>query len=497
MPVTPLYLPALEALDQALVSVSTLDGSRFDGDSLIADISIEIPDMGAVTVLFRGARLDYGFQIPNGGFEEWEDVASTVKEGLSGKEPVNWNSFVSASTEPAPNMAGLESLLQMALNNEQLRDSAITRPGGTGEKSALITSKSVFGIPANGNLTTGRINAGSIDVTSPYNSNRSNPADSISDDFKCPFFGAPDSLAVWVKYRPANGDIDTSVNIAGIKAIIHNNRYYQDPEDYFVRIDSSFVEIGDGTEKDTILDTVYLPKYDTVKVAQAVTSYKAVAGYAWQRISVPFEYFGSDQTPVDSAKWVMVSFSTNVVPGGGTTSGGFFQPSVLDSVFIDDIELIYRPALLASLKVGGETVNLTEGKYSYTVGIPFDDTAVEVETETQDAAGVKVVKAFNRNASQLIIIVKGGDYAVNRSNVQIYTIHFTPEETGVEQTAQNTVVYTEDRMLYVDTEYHGEIKVYAIDGRLVAETTDRRIILPEAGAYLVVIDGTAYKVMAR
>lgn len=485
----PLYLPALEALGQALVSITTREGSRFDGDSLIADIAINVPDLGEVSVLFKGERLTYGFQIPNSGFEEWEDVTSEVKAGLEGQEPTHWNSFVSASTDPDPKMTGFESLLAMALNNVQLADSAITRPGGTGAKSALITSKSVFGIPANGNLTTGRINAGSIDVKSPYNSNRSNPADSISDEFKCPFFGAPDSLSVWVKYRPADGNIDSSLNVAGIKAIIHNNRYYQDPEDMFVRIDSSFVVTDDKT--DTILDTIYLPKYDTIKVAQAVTSYKAAAEYAWQRISIPFEYFESDQTPMDSAKWIMVSFSTNIVPGGGTT-----KSKSLDSIFIDDIELVYRPALLTSLKVGDETVALAEGQYNYSVAQTFNDTTLAVETEIKDATGGKVVKAFNRSASQLVIIVKGGDYAVNQANAQIYTIDFA-EKAGVDQTAHNTLVYTDGRILNVETDYQGEIEVYSIEGRLVAKTAARRITLPDAGSYLVMVNGTAHKVMAR
>ena len=209
----PLYIPALKPLGQALVNVSFSEGSAFKGDSLSANLGIEIPGMGAVPVTFKGERLSAGFQVPNGGFEEWETVTSEVKPEVTGTEPLHWNSFASATSS--------NFLTNMAINGEQLRDSAITRPGSEGQKSALVTSKWQIITAANGNLTTGRIYAGSITPADPANTNKSDPAN--ADEYKCPFYGNPDSLAVWVKYRPADGDIANEANKAGVRAVIHRN----------------------------------------------------------------------------------------------------------------------------------------------------------------------------------------------------------------------------------------------------------------------------------
>lgn len=487
----PLYLQALPSL----VYISMADGSAFRGDSLVADLSIDIPGLGAVLVSFKGSHRTDGYQVYNGGFEEWEMDSSDIKKGLKGMEPVHWNSFVTASTNPAPEMVGLESLLQMALNNEQLKDSVIARPGSAGSRSALVTSKSTFGIAANGNLTTGRINAGSIDVKSPYNSNISSPA--ADDRFKVPFYGAPDSLSVWVKYRPADGNIDTAVNMAGIKAIIHNNGVYQDPEDSIMRVDTTFAQIDDVLT-DTILDTTIMVKYDSVKVAQAITSYRAVEGYGWQRISIPFEYFDNEHTPKDSAQYILVSFSTNVAPGGGTTSGNFFGTTAADSIFIDDLNLIYNRARLTSLKVGDEEVALVDGTYEYTVKQPFNDSTLVLTTEIEGAEGASAVCAFNRSAQKAIVIVKGGDYAVNPSNVQYYTISFTAPVVGVDDVyGDDAVVYTNGRVVYIESDVVAEVSIFSVDGRLIGTTVASTYTLPHAGVYFVRVGGVTHKVVSR
>ncbi len=469
----PLYVPALEVLEQALVDVKFTDGSAFEGDSLKANLAIAIPGLGDVPVTFAGGRITSGFDVPNSDFEEWEEVTSEVEPSVSGQEPIHWNSFVSASSANA--------LTNMAINADQLRDSLITRPGSTGKKSALVTSKWQLIVAANGNLTTGRINAGSITATDPANTNKSIPSN--PDEFKCPFYGNPDSLSVWVKYRPADGNIDSAVNMAGVKAVIHRNLYYQDPED------------------STEVDGVNQPKYDTVKVAEAVTSYKAVEGYAWQRLSIPFNYLGSEQAPKDSAKWIIVSFSTNLTPGGGTTSGGLGKPTLLDSIFVDDLSIIYNPARLASLKLGDETIALTPGTYSYQSKQQFNDTTLTVEAIAEDGAGVKAITAFSRNTSKMTVIVRGGDYAINQTNVEIYTVEFAKGGStaveGIEDDSRADLIYTDGRTLRIETPYIGEISIYTVDGRLVCTTAGRTVTLPQAGIFLVRIDGSTYKAVVR
>src|SRR5690554_1574809 len=98
------------------------------------------------------ANVKAQMQIDNSGFEQWESVTG-------GSEPVNWNSFLTASGG-----------LTWAADN-QLEESSDVRPGSTGTKSARIWSRSAFGVIANGNLTLGKINMGSLTPTGLSNYN--------------------------------------------------------------------------------------------------------------------------------------------------------------------------------------------------------------------------------------------------------------------------------------------------------------------------------------
>ena len=93
-------------------------------------------------------------QIDNSGFENWESVSG-------GSEPVNWNSFLTASG----GLAGFAA--------NQIEESTDKRPGSAGNKSARIWSRSVLGVVANGNVTLGRINMGSSSPTDANNYNKS------------------------------------------------------------------------------------------------------------------------------------------------------------------------------------------------------------------------------------------------------------------------------------------------------------------------------------
>lgn len=56
--------------------------------------------------------------------------------------------------------------------NVHMEKSEIVRPGSNGSQSVRIWTKAVFGVPANGNLTCGKINSGSMVATDQANHNR-------------------------------------------------------------------------------------------------------------------------------------------------------------------------------------------------------------------------------------------------------------------------------------------------------------------------------------
>ena len=244
-------------------------------------------EVQSATVSFTttAAGTAYGNQLHNSGFEQWEGSGDTY-------EPVDWNSFgtMTGSYASMAEMAGI-----------RMEQSADVRPGTDGSKSVRIWTGSVFGIKANGNLTTGRINAGSMTATDAANHNFT-----VLDDeaFSERIDARPDSLTVWVKYTPAN-----SSSKAKVSAIIHDNYSYRDPS---------------GSDPDA----------GNHVVATAEMSYQS-AGGGWQRLSVPFNYRDNGLSP----DYMLVSFTSNMTPGGGDAD---------DAVIVDDLHLVYKPVLTVS-----------------------------------------------------------------------------------------------------------------------------------------------------
>ncbi len=198
-------------------------------------------------------------------------------------EPLEWNSFKSASGTWA------------SFGGTQLNKSTQKRPGTTGNFSAVIWANSILSNIANGNLTTGQINMGS---TTPANSNNYNIAHTANTAYSEALNGHPDSLVVWVRSKISN-----SSNQPRIHAVIHDTYDLRDPADA-----GSLSHI----------------------VASATLNF-TTTGNVWVRKSIPFIY-----GPATSPNYILVSFTTCAIPGSGTAG---------DSLYVDDIELIYNPTL--------------------------------------------------------------------------------------------------------------------------------------------------------
>ncbi|MCR9172884.1 MAG: T9SS type A sorting domain-containing protein [bacterium] len=215
-------------------------------------------------------------QIGNSDFEQWEGVSS-------GEEPVNWNSFMTAS-------GGFNGFADV-----QIEQSTNVRPGSAGTTSARIWSRNAgFGVTANGNMTLGQVNMGAITANDPANHNITRTGDA---DFSEAMTDMPDSIVFWVNYLPSD---TTAGEEARMKATLHDDYDYRDPED-----GASSAEV----------------------VATAELNYAYTGG--WVRMAVPFDYSG----PASNVAYILVTFTTNAVPGGGAPD---------DQVWIDDVELIYN-----------------------------------------------------------------------------------------------------------------------------------------------------------
>lgn len=230
------------------------------------------------TILFSLAA--FGQQIDNGSMENWDNL------GSNDEEPSNWNSFMNAS-------GGLSLFA-----SKQVGQSTDIRSGASGMYSARVFSKSTIGIIANGNLTLGRINMGSSTPSSTSNYNYTVTGNS---DFSQQLNSTPDSIVFWVKYNNSS-----SSDLARIKAIIHDDYDYVDP-------------MTSESEQHVVAD--------------AALNFESTNG-SWVRKSVPFDYVGPSTTP----EYILVTFTTNMIPGGGSNG---------DEIFIDDVELIYSTSGLA------------------------------------------------------------------------------------------------------------------------------------------------------
>lgn len=252
-------------------------------------------------------------QIGNSGFEDWESVSG-------GSEPVNWNGFLTPS--------GPSGITAFAQN--QMGESTDIRPGSSGTKSVRIWSRQVpiVNVIANGNMTLGQINMGS---TTANHANNYNISRITNPNHSEVMTERPDSIVFWVKFTPAgshNGE-------ARVKATIHNNNEYRDPED--------------AASQNYVVGTAEL-------------NYSSTGGQ-WVRKSIPFNYNG----PASDAHFILITFTTNKTPGGGAGN---------DQVWVDDVELVYvpKPSFSASSVSGceGSVINFTNESEHYPTSYTWD-----------------------------------------------------------------------------------------------------------------------------
>ena len=364
----------------------------------------------------------YGqYQLPNPGFENWD----------SNGEPTGFHSYNSVTG----------SLSGTASTKDQLSQQSETRPGSSGSKSACISSRDVmFGIIANGNLTTGQIVAGSMTASSTDNHNKSYPSNT---GYNQPFTGKPDSMTVWTKYIPGESGYYARVN-----TVIHGNSNYQDPEN---------------------------TDYSNIKYAQATLDYLAAADNGWQRLSIPFHTVNSGVTPA----YILISFSTNKDAAKGTKN---------DKVYIDDIEFIYN-SQLASLKVGGNGISgFDKNTYDYTYQVNSLNSLPAI-TATPDGLGATVSQSVTDGTAT--ITVKGNDYSVNSANTHTYTITFMAE-TNISASDMITTYGTSKEISVTTNNSQSPIEYTVADPGIV-KIENGKIVPLKAGSTTLTISQKASK----
>lgn len=269
--------------------------TEFKDGKAFAKIKLSVQSVGEIDVVFGKKFSDAFYQAQNSNFEEFVGTGAM-------KEPKYWHSFGSAT-------GGMAFLVRSA---QQIEQSTDVRPGTSGTYSVLVKARSIFSTIANGNLTTGRINAGGFDATdSTTNYNFDDPAETAVDQSGAPFLqriiARPDSLEAWVKFVAGEG---STTDQAALRAVVHDNTRYQMPE---------------STEATNVVSRAEILVNDTRG--------------EWKRIVVPFTEVNAGLMPGH----IIFSFSTNAKAGKGTGD---------DKLYVDDVRLIYKDESLVTTGVG-------------------------------------------------------------------------------------------------------------------------------------------------
>ncbi|MBQ6978388.1 MAG: calycin-like domain-containing protein [Paludibacteraceae bacterium] len=388
---------------QLYATITVLNGIEEQGvtynsivtkDNAMVLLSIEADLPQPIIVLFAGNATTNNYALPNGGFEgDWTN-----------NEPAGWHSFGSATG----------SMVDFVKDHTyQFIPSNDVRPGSTGTQSAMLSSAMLLGVKANGNCTNGQINAGSTTADAPAdNYNFSDPANA---GFNTPFQGRPDSIVFWAKYQPADKNPANEVNKARMSTIITTNARYQDPE--------------------AVVN-------DDVKIATASINYSATASMGWQRIAVPFNYV--TENSAKEPAFILTTFTTNQVPGGGssyTEGTGLSKKNFLDSVYLDDVELIYNKRI--SLLSRNETPLAWDGE-KFAVEAAYCESCDTYSAMTTGVSTEYFV-AFDGVHKCVFVYVIADDYAQS-GEFTLYRVEYSDSDTegtidpqGIEETITHEV----------------------------------------------------------
>lgn len=341
-----------------------------------------------------GEKVDELGQIPNSGFEKFHTASVSMGDGepATSDEPNAWHSFMSASGNPV--------LVYLAGYAPHTFISDDVRPGSKGKHSVKLLALDMGIAIANGTITTGRMNTGSTtasDVTSNYawSDLSETEVDANGDPFYTVMTNFPDSIKMWVKY--GQGTPNTDHPYATVSAVLTDGTRYQDPES------STYTNV--------------IAKANNPKIEST--------NGEWKEISVPFDYSYIDGKEDVTPKNLQVTISTNADAGQGSNN---------DSLYVDDVELVYNSKLSTITYKGTEIANFDPNTFDYTIEtedkVNFDDFKA-----VSDGIGALIDSSMDETDKEQTVYftVTSNDL----KNVNLYTINIKNTQTSINSTKAN------------------------------------------------------------
>ena len=327
--------------------------------TITAELAEDIDHLGASASCTLTVKQSFDtYQVQNSDFELWDD------EDNDKIEPTHWNSFMHASGS----LSGMVS-------GQQVKKSEDARPGSEGQYSAKIYAREVkvLGITvatAQGNLTTGRINAGSMSASDAKGNYNYTSTD--DDNFRQIFTGLPDSVRVWVKPLCEFG--------GAISCFLHTNGYFQSP----------------------------MANEITASVVASAEKSDIATSEDWLELSLPLTY--NEEVEGQRPAYALITF---------TTSGTAGKSNKDDWMLIDDLCFIYNSEL-EKATYGNEVILFDEdGKAA--VDEYYDADMLSLKANGRAAT---IETAYDENTAVLTVTVFGDDYRMNAANTHTYAIQF-------------------------------------------------------------------------
>ena len=389
--------------------------------------------LGLATMFTSMLQAQNTFQLPNAGFEEWDGT------GLS-DEPTHWNSFASSD--------GSWAALASSPHHYHRYGS---RPGGAGSSYLTIYTQSIIGIKANGNMTTGRIHAGSMSASSSDNYNYTERSNA---DHSLPFTATPDSMYVWVSFFAYH-----TVSEAQVEAILHGDNDFRAPND-----------VSDPS------------KYKGRAVIHTTRTTEYPDQMGWTLLKAAFNYSGTS-----TGNYMLVNMTTNNTPGAGEGD---------DSLSIDDIVFIYS-AWLNGINVDGTPVSdFDKGRFDYTVRLAdtsqLGTAAVEAITEVSDATVNMTRERLSDTTAKVTITVTAEDSVTVRVYSVMLTAPTEPAPVGIAETEDvpTVKVYPNPAQTILNIVAEGEVTITDMRGSVLTThqchgTTQIDISNLPQGAYII------------
>ena len=373
-----------EWMGPTLGDVPILMKAEICNNKLNAILNIDMSKMQQNVSVMLGENVDDFGQIPNSDFGDFHDV----KYGsATSREPNHWHSFMSATGNYVSFVAGTPHTFEST-------DHPTNSKNG---KSVQIKSANVAEQSANGTLTTGCLNAGSMIANNKANNAFLDLGNTNLDANNDPFYTVltcnPDYIKVNLKYTIGKrGILNKKNKNATVKAIITNGNKVQDPE-----LDDNNGNVVARAENATI-----------------------ESSNDWQELPIAFNYTDNEI----STKAILVTISTSSVAAGGSKDND--NP---DIVWVDNVELVYN-ADLESVTYKGEPIVFEDGEalIEGTGVVNLDDFVVKAKSP--HAFISKTITPYNNEGVIVAVTVTSNDL----KTANVYYILIEGATTSIKDT---------------------------------------------------------------